>query len=119
MITLGVHALGVADVITLLPDIARSIGSAGSHQPARQQSAPSANRSPACAAESASRCRTEAGTDERGGQSAPHRGPVWSLSLNLLGGILPAEGVVFTKLIEVFPRARQCHHAGAIRNGGA
>jgi hypothetical protein len=103
----------------LLADIARIARSAGSHQSAEQETTAGTDRSTASPTESPTRRRPNTCAEECGSQATEYRGAIGRLSPNLRMGVLFAVGIVFTKQIECFACARQCHYAGAAGNACA
>ncbi|HUL13517.1 MAG TPA: hypothetical protein VLU73_15295 [Methylococcaceae bacterium] len=105
-ITLGIHALNVTNVVTLLRNVTGTASRAGSDQAARQEPGTRTNRSTLTASDGGTRrcaqCRADNGTPH----TASGRGLIWGHPADLLIRKLSAHGVIAAKLIEAFAGAR-------------
>jgi hypothetical protein len=109
--TICVHALYIAHVVTLLPDIRRAASRARACQASSQQASACANGSPRSATDRRPRRSAQPGSYGRACYAARGGGLVWRGPAGLLKRELPALVIIGAKLLETLARARQNHYA--------
>jgi hypothetical protein len=112
-IALGIHALNVTVVVTLLRNVTGTARGAGSDQAAGQEPGTRTDRGTLTASDSGTRRCTERRADDGTPDTASRGSLIWRYPTDLLIRILPAHRVIAAKLIEAFAGAGQHQHAGA------
>ncbi len=112
LMSLGVHALHVGGVITLLGNRTRRSCGTNASQAACQGAGTGSNRCAASTAEGSTGCSPYSSTYGGASHSTGYRSAARRISSNLVISKLPAEMVVITELVEASSCARQGHHAG-------
>src|SRR5688572_3123342 len=108
LVTLGIHALGIAMVVALLQRIGRRIRGAGArHGAAQQADSRTYAGSAAAASNGRARGRTDYRADGRARHAAVGAGLVGVAAADLRAGELPAIAVVKAKLVETLAGAGQ------------
>ena len=109
--TVGIHALYIAHVVTLLGNVSRSAPCACAHQASPQQAAARTDRSAWSSPDRRPRGGAKSGSYSSACHTAGCRSLIRRRAASLLNGELSALIIISTKLLEAFAGAGQNHYA--------
>ena len=115
----GIHALNISPIIALLHFVHGAAGGACTDHAAGHQTATGPDSGAAPAADCSAGCRAQCGAGRSAGNPATHSRLIGCRAANLEKGVLPADNIIITKLIERHAGTRQYHNTGPVGHAGA